>query len=1162
VRIVTSTSVSARLDAAREFLRGRPPATELIIVGASRGAADDLARAIARQAGATFGISRFSLTELAARAAAARLDGGRRVSGTQAGAEAIAARAVFDALAAGELAYFEPVARMPGFPKALARTLHELRLAGIEGHRLAVLSQAGSGAGLQACARRAEAPRHAALANSGETGRGAAARVGGPGDAIGDLGTLLARVEAELARAGVDDRGSLFRLAAGACRDGQVRWAQHPILLLDVPLDSRAEQQFASALIARSPDVLATVPDGDTVALQALTACGGTVETHGISDSISDLHCLRTYVFQAERPPVRERAGDVRLFSAPGEGREAVEIVRRVLDEAAGGVPFDEMAVFLRTPQQYLGLLEHACARGDVPVYFDRGTRRPDPAGRAFIALLSCAVDGLSAKRFDEYLSLGQVPDVREPRSAHASGDDSPTLPADEVYADSDVARGFSRASDDPADAWADTQVGPHDQPRAGPHDQPRAGSHDQPIDSDEEAVVAGTLRSPWKWEELIVESAVVGGRTREEGKARWRRRLDGLAADFSYRIEALKKDEPESARIPRFERDLRNLAHLRQFALPIVDAMAEWPEQATWGEWSERFRALAIRGLRRTARVLQTLADLRPMAEVGPVTLGEARDVLHDRLVTLDWEPPARRYGRVFVGTPHQARGRSFRVVFVPGLAERVVPQRPREDPLLLDEGRRAVDAALVEQDERGSAERLLLKIAIGAASERLYLSYPRLDVGETRARVPSFYALDVMRAITGTVPDHRVLASEAADEGGASLAWPAPKDPDRAIDDLEHDLATLKPLLDARDPSTVKGHAHYLLGLNESLRRSVISRWARGRGAWSPSDGLTRVAPGTRAALAAHRLGERPYSLSALQRFAACPYQFLLATIYRLEPWDEPEPLVRMDPLTRGSLFHKAQAEFYRALEKDGALPVTSGSLAAAASTLDAVLDRVAAEYAETLAPAIDRVWRDEVDDLRRDLGIWVQKLADDQAWVPTYFEFSFGLNDTGRDPRSLPDSVLVDGRFVLRGSVDLIEHRADLDLLRITDHKTGKNRSNPDLVVGGGAALQPVLYSLAVEQGLGKRVFSGRLFYATTVGGFVEHEIPINDYTRGQGLQVLEIIDRAVETGFLPAAPSERACTWCDFRPVCGPREEERTKRKARERLADLEALRSMR
>src|SRR5882672_9449577 len=131
MRIVTSTSAAARLDAAREFLGGRPPATELVIVAASRGAADDLARAVARRAGSTFGITRVSLTELAARAAATRVSDVRRVPGTQAGAEAIAARAVFDARAAGELAYFEPVASMPGFPKALARTVHELRLAGI-----------------------------------------------------------------------------------------------------------------------------------------------------------------------------------------------------------------------------------------------------------------------------------------------------------------------------------------------------------------------------------------------------------------------------------------------------------------------------------------------------------------------------------------------------------------------------------------------------------------------------------------------------------------------------------------------------------------------------------------------------------------------------------------------------------------------------------------------------------------------------------------------------------------------------------------------------------------------------------------------------------------------------------------------------------------------
>ena len=35
----------------------------------------------------------------------------------------------------------------------------------------------------------------------------------------------------------------------------------------------------------------------------------------------------------------------------------------------------------------------------------------------------------------------------------------------------------------------------------------------------------------------------------------------------------------------------------------------------------------------------------------------------------------------------------------------------------------------------------------------------------------------------------------------------------------------------------------------------------------------------------------------------------------------------------------------------------------------------------------------------DLRRDLAIWVKRLADDQSWVPAYFEFSFGLQDEGR-------------------------------------------------------------------------------------------------------------------------------------------------------------------
>jgi hypothetical protein len=58
---------------------------------------------------------------------------------------------------------------------------------------------------------------------------------------------------------------------------------------------------------------------------------------------------------------------------------------------------------------------------------------------------------------------------------------------------------------------------------------------------------------------------------------------------------------------------------------------------------------------------------------------------------------------------------------------------------------------------------------------------------------------------------------------------------------------------------------------------------------------------------------------------------------------------------------------------------------------------------------------------------------------------------------------------------------------------------------------------------------------------------------------GIEALEIIDRAVELGMLPPAPAERACSFCDFLPVCGPNQERRARRKSREQIADLIELR---
>jgi CRISPR/Cas system-associated exonuclease Cas4 (RecB family) len=112
----------------------------------------------------------------------------------------------------------------------------------------------------------------------------------------------------------------------------------------------------------------------------------------------------------------------------------------------------------------------------------------------------------------------------------------------------------------------------------------------------------------------------------------------------------------------------------------------------------------------------------------------------------------------------------------------------------------------------------------------------------------------------------------------------------------------------------------------------------------------------------------------------------------------------------------------------------------------------------------------------------------------------------------------------------------------------------------MIGGGQTLQPVLYSAAIEQVTDKPVAESRLFFCTSAGGYKVRPVPLQPLSRRAGIEALEIIDRAIELGFLAAAPHARACGWCDFRPVCGPHEELRIARKSEDPLRDLIVLRS--
>jgi ATP-dependent helicase/nuclease subunit B len=1097
-RLLTAHAAGPRIEATRAWLAERGAAGGVLLIGPSQRAADDVVRHGALPGGGLLGVHRSTLSHLAADLSALPLARAGRARLSALGGEAVAARALARTRAEGRLAYFEPVTDAPGFPAALGRTLEDLRLERVAPEALADL---------------------------------------GPGGA--DLARLLAGFEAELAAQGLADYAAILSAAEDAAQAGLHFLTRVPLALLDLYPASPAEQAFLRALVAQAPDALATAPTRDPLRLarmQDILQCAPEALDEGEAPPALDR--VRRWVFSPEAPPGGEQDPSLTFFSAPGEARECVEIARQALKEAAAGRPFDRMAVLLRSPRAYQPLLEDALARADIPAFFSRGARRPDPGGRALLALLACAAEGLSASRFAEYLSLGQVPRVDD-TGAPAPRAVPWVVPKDERQLVFATVEGLA--------------------PAPAPEPEEREG----------DPVIRGHLEVPLGWEQLLVDAAVIGGH------ARWTRRLAGLERELRRQVEALA---PEGGpRRARKARDLAALANLRRFALPVIARLHDLPAAAPWRTWIERLEHLASQTLRTPEPVLAVLAELRPMGDVGPVGLDEVQAVLTDRLSALTEEPTGSRFGRLFVGTLDEAAGRAFEVVFVPGLAEGVLPQPVFEDPLLLDEARARLRPDLARRPRARQEERARLQLALGAATERALLSYPRLDVAQGRPRVPSFYALDVLRAVAGRVSALGALKRQAAEAADARVGWPAPRAPADAVDDIEYDLAVLGPLAHA-PPEAVAGHGHYLVAAAErdpraaTLVRALRAQWMRWDPHWSRADGL--VAASDRASqrgaaaeavplLAAHRPSARACSPTALQHYAVCPYRFYLHAVLHLRPREAPAPLQALDPLTRGSLFHQVQFELFQRLEAARLLPVTPGGVDEVLEHLDAVLQFVLPAAEDELAPAIHAVWQRETAALRLELRRWVREVAvRDTGWLPIRAELAFGLGDEdeARDRRSVAEAVRLLGRYPVRGSIDLVERKMDGATLRVTDHKTGKAPDELPLSVGGGEHLQPLIYGLAAQAILQAPVTSGRLYYCTERGQHRVVEIPVDDDTAKDLGQVFETVDAALAEGFLPAAPRAKGCDYCEYRLACGPQEVLRSRRKGQERLAPLLHLRS--
>jgi ATP-dependent helicase/DNAse subunit B len=227
---------------------------------------------------------------------------------------------------------FAGVAHMPGFCASLARTIGEFSSAGCDSARLA-----GS---------LPESPLAAAFL------------------------AVYQEVDRELERRGLARRAKRLERAA-----------------------ERIESHGLGGIRTIWLDGFHALPDPELRVIEALSHHADVTLTLGDGDATEAVRArLRDIGFREQRAGRPRATPAMALVRAPGVEREAQEIARRILEQAAAGRPFREMGIIVRAAGTYVPVLRSTLERFGIPArfYFDSEMER-----QAVVRFVSGAVDAM-----------------------------------------------------------------------------------------------------------------------------------------------------------------------------------------------------------------------------------------------------------------------------------------------------------------------------------------------------------------------------------------------------------------------------------------------------------------------------------------------------------------------------------------------------------------------------------------------------------------------------------------------------------------------------------------------------------------------------------------------------------------------------------------------
>ena len=216
--------------------------------------------------------------------------------------------------------------------------------------------------------------------------------------------------------------------------------------------------------------------------------------------------------------------------------------------------------------------------------------------------------------------------------------------------------------------------------------------------------------------------------------------------------------------------------------------------------------------------------------------------------------------------------------------------------------------------------------------------------------------------------------------------------------------------------------------------------------------------------------QLSEKEYSVTQLEQYAKCPYQYFIKRVLNIDIIKEPSEEIEAFEL--GTLHHLILYKFYSEITGEGVI-IKNCSDEDFTSLVDKIFNIAEQEIGSASFSSPFSFYEKEkilgIDGIRKNSILYKfleEERKDSSESIPEYFELAFGMMKNEEIKNEFSVNELKLGGIKVRGKIDRLELNENKKQFNVVDYKLGGNKpSGNDL--HDGLSLQLPLYMYAASQ-----------------------------------------------------------------------------------------------